>query len=282
MTAPRPVYDVIALLVADVDGTLLTPEKTLTVNAIAAVRRLAIAGVGFTLVSSRPPRGLASLVAALDVKLPFAAFNGGALVRPDLSIIETRRLSSRAASEMLGLLDRHDVEAWVFADGDWRSRNADGPYVAANRRALGFDPVIVPGFEDVIDRVDKIVGVSDRPARLAEVEEEARRLLEGEATVNLSNACYLDVTHPEANKGRAVEAICRLMGADLRQTAVIGDMTNDVAMFEIAGLAIAMGQAPDAVKASADIVTTSNAEDGFSKAVENLVLPRAARRRASL
>ena len=75
-----------------------------------------------------------------------------------------------------------------------------------------------------------------------------------------------------------MEALCALLGIDLRQTAVIGDMTNDVSMFEIAGLAIAMGQAPDAVKASADIVTTSNAEDGFSRAVENLILPRAARR----
>ena len=280
MAAPRRVHDAIALLVADVDGTLVTPEKTLTTNATAAVRQLSAAGVGFTLVSSRPPRGLAGLVATLDLKLPFAAFNGGALIRPDLGIIETHRLSASAASAALDLLDRRDVEAWVFADGDWRLINPGGPYVAANRRTVGFDPVIVQGFEDVIDRIDKIVGVSDRPARLAEVEEEARRLLQDKATINLSNACYLDVTHPKANKGRAVEAICGLLGIDLRQTAVIGDMTNDVGMFEIAGLAIAMGQAPDVVKVSADVVTRSNAEDGFASAVENLILPRAARRRA--
>lgn len=278
MAAPRNLHDAIALLVADVDGTLVTPEKALTTNAMAAVRRLSAAGVGFTLVSSRPPKGLASLVAILDVKLPFAAFNGGALVRPDLSIIETHRLSSRAAAAALDLFHRRDVEAWVFADGDWRLRNPGGPFVASNRRTVGFDPMIVQEFEDVIDRIDKIVGVSDRPARLAEVEEEARRLLEGEATINLSNACYLDVTHPQANKGRAVKAICGLLGIDVLQTAVIGDMTNDVAMFDIAGLAIAMGQAPEMVKASADIVTRSNAEDGFFGAVENLILPRVARR----
>ena len=281
MAAPRPVHEAISLLVADVDGTLVTPEKTLTADAMAAVHNLSEAGVSFTLVSSRPPRGLAGLVATLDLKLPFAAFNGGALVRPDFSIIETHRLSSRTASAMLELLDRHDIEAWVFAEGDWRLRNPDGPYVASNRRTVGFDPTLVQGFEDVIDRIDKIVGVSDHPARLAQVEMEARRLLQGEATINLSNACYLDVTHPDANKGRAVEALCGLLDIDLRQTAVIGDMTNDVAMFEIAGLAIAMGQAPDVVKKSADVVTGSNAEDGFSWAVENLILPRAARRLAA-
>jgi Cof subfamily protein (haloacid dehalogenase superfamily) len=281
MAPPRPFQGVIALLIADVDGTLVTPERTLTPNARSAVRRLSEAGVGFTLVSSRPPRGLASLVATLDLKLPFAAFNGGALVRPDFGIIKTHQLSSRAASAALDLLGRRDVEAWVFADGDWRLRNPDSPYVANNRRTVGYDPKIVQGFYDVIDRINKIVGVSDRPARLADIEEEARRLLHGEATINLSNACYLDITHPEANKGRAVEALCGLLHTDLRETAVIGDMTNDVAMFEIAGLAIAMGQAPDGVKASADIVTGSNAENGFSTAVESLILPRAAQQRTA-
>jgi hydroxymethylpyrimidine pyrophosphatase-like HAD family hydrolase len=64
------------------------------------------------------------------------------------------------------------------------------------------------------------------------------------------------------------------VGADLADTIVIGDMTNDVAMFRVAGFAIAMGQAPAAVQAEASAVTAANTEDGFAKAVEALVLPR--------
>ena len=264
----------IALLVADVDGTLLTPEKALTRRARIAVRRLSLAGIDFTLVSSRPPRGMVDLVSALALKIPFAAFNGGALLDPDQRLIEAHRLPATVARAMLDLLARRGVDAWVFADGDWRLRNPAGPFVADHRRTVGFDPVTVVDFADVMDRIDKIVGVSDSPPRLAAVEAEARAQFHGRATINLSQICYLDITHLEANKGAAVLALCAKLGLDPRRAAVIGDMMNDVAMFQVAGLAIAMGQAPDAVRAGADNVTTSNGDEGFAHAVAQFILPR--------
>ena len=266
--------DGIALLVADVDGTLLTPDKAVTRKARTAVRRLSSAGIAFTLVSSRPPRGMADLVSALALKIPFAAFNGGALVHPDLRLIEAHRLPEAVARAVLELFARRGVDAWVFADGDWRLRNPDGPYVADHRRTMGFDPVTVADFTDVMGRVDKIVGVSDSPSRLAALEAEARALFPGRVTINLSQTSYLDVTDVQANKGRAVQALCAMLGLDPRRVAVIGDMMNDVAMFDVAGLAVAMGQAPDTVKAEADVVTTSNRDDGFANAVGQFVLSR--------
>lgn len=106
------------------------------------------------------------------------------------------------------------------------------------------------------------------------MEAEARSLFLGRATINLSQTSYLDVTDVLANKGGAVLALCTNLGLDLRQAAVIGDMMNDLSMFQVAGLAIAMGQAPDAVRAGADNVTTSNGEEGFANAVAQFVLPR--------
>ena len=279
MTA-RPLPDRITLLVTDVDGTLVTPDKTLTAAASAAVGRLAAAAIGFTLVSARPPRGMATLISTLGIKLPFAAFNGGAIVSPDMSIIRAHHLSKRAARATLDLLAGHGVDAWVFADDDWRLRNPSGPHVADHRHTVGFDPVVVQDFEGVIDRIDKIVGVAERPADLAEIEKAARALLAGQATVNLSQTFYLDFTHPQANKGEAVRAVCEILRLDPLQVAVIGDMMNDVSMFQVAGFAIAMGQALDAVKARADAVTRSNAEEGFSSAVDRWILSRAREKRA--
>jgi len=177
---------------------------------------------------------------------------------------------------MLTLLAARGVDAWVYADGDWRLRNPDGPKVGLERLTLGFDPTRVEGFEDVIERIDKIVGVLDDHARLAKVETEARRLLGDAAAIQRSQPYYLDVTHPLANKGEAVSALCRRIGVDLERTAVIGDMFNDVAMFARAAFSIAMGQSPAAVKHSADAVTLANTQDGFAYAVERLILPRAA------
>jgi hypothetical protein len=91
----------------------------------------------------------------------------------------------------------------------------------------------------------------------------------------LSQTYYLDVTHAKANKGSALRAIAAYAGLGLESMAAIGDMANDLAMLEIAGYAIAMGNAPDGVKAKVDDVTASNRDEGFAKAVTNLVLPRA-------
>jgi len=266
----------IALLISDIDGTLLTPDKTLTPGAAAAVRRLAEAGVGFTLVSSRPPRGMSALVTELNVRLPLGAFNGGSLVAPDLGLIEAHRLSPRIARAALALFAERNVNAWVFAAGDWRLLNPDAPNVPLEKRTIGFDPVVVESFEDVIGCIDKIVGVSNDHALLTRVEAEARALIAGKAAIVRSQPYYLDVTNPNADKGYAVAALCRLIGVDLRQTAVIGDALNDVAMFAKAGFSITMGQASDEVKAQADAITLANTCDGFASAVDRLILPRAA------
>jgi len=264
------------MLIADVDGTLVTPQKILTPAAVAAVRHLGRAGIKFTIISSRPPRGMAPVVEGLDIRLPFAAFNGGSLMASASTLIEAHRLAPGVAQEMLGLLAARGVDAWVYAAGDWRLREPDGPEVGLERLTLGFGPTRVDGFEDVIDRIDKIVGVSNDYARLTSVEAEARQRLGGAAAIQRSQAYYLDVTHPRANKGEAMSALCQRIGVELRRTAVIGDMFNDVAMFARAAFSIAMGQSPAAVKHSADAVTLANTEDGFAYAVERLVLPRAA------
>lgn len=262
----------IALLISDVDGTLLTPDKVLTPGAVAAVRRLGAAGVGFTLISSRPPRGMARLVTELDIRLPFGAFNGGSLVEPDLSLIETHRLGPDIARKMLALLSERAVDAWVFAGGDWLLRDPDGSNVPRERLTVGFEPKVVEGFDDVIGCVDKITGVSDDFALLARVEAEAQALIGGKAAIVQSQPAYLDVTNLKANKGDAVTALCQRIGVDLSRTAVIGDMFNDVAMFAKGGFSIAMGQSPEAVKSRADAVTLSDREGGFASAVDRLIL----------
>jgi Cof subfamily protein (haloacid dehalogenase superfamily) len=263
-------------VISDIDGTLVTPSKVLTPGARAAVRRLAAAGVGFTLVSSRPPRGMAALVAQLGVKLPFGAFNGGSLVAADMSVIATHRLAPSVARRMLALLTERRVPAWVFADGDWLVRDALGAAVLRERRGLGFAPKLVDGFGAVLGRIDKIVGVSEDEALLGRLEGEAHAVIGGAAAITRSQRRHLDVTHPLANKGEAVRALGARLGVDTRRVAVIGDSFNDVPMFVRAGLSIAMGQGPAAVRAQASAVTLSNAEDGFAQAVARLILPRAA------
>ncbi len=271
MSAPRA----LRLFISDIDGTLVTPDKSLTPGAIAAVRDLASAGIGFTVVSSRPARGMRAIADALQLKLPFAAFNGGSIVAADGGLISAKRLSPEAARRAIALFQGRKLEVWGFADDSWLVLALQGPHVDHERHTVGFDPTLVGSFEAVIDRLDKLVAVSDDRGLLAAVEGEAQGALDGLANARRSQLYYLDVTHPEADKGHAVRALCAAIGVSPDETAVIGDQANDIAMFKVAGLAIAMGQSTDEVKSSAALVTEPNTADGFAHAVERFVLPRA-------
>ena len=268
------------LFVSDIDGTLVTPDKLLTAAASEAVAELRSAGVPFSVVSSRPPRGMRRIVEALDLELPFAAFNGGSVVEAGGNVLQAHRLDAATAAAVLGLIERAGVRPWVFADDAWLLKDPNGPKVERERTTVNFEPSVVASFDAVIDRVDKIVAASDDVGLLDRVEAALRAKLGAGANVERSQSYYVDVTHRLANKGEAVRAIAARAGADLGRTIVIGDMTNDVAMFRVAGFAIAMGQGPDTVKAAAGAVTASNAEDGFAKAVRSLVLPRLAAMKA--
>ena len=271
----------IRLVVSDVDGTLVTTDKRLTPAAIEAVRAIRAAGVCFSLISSRPVRGIAAVAGALEVREQMAAFNGGTLFEPGGQVLEAHHLDPAAARDAIALFEKDGVGVWVDADGAWQLKDPAGPHVEHEHHTIGFGPTVVASFEAVIDRVDKIVAVSDDHGRLDQVTEAAKAALAGRAAVERSQAYYLDVTHPLANKGDGVRALCRRMGVPPESTAVLGDMFNDMAMFAVAGFSIAMGQSPDRVKAAARAVSpSSNDEDGFARAVREILLPRLAGERA--
>ncbi len=258
------------LLISDVDGTLVTSDKVLTPAAIASADRLETASIGLTLISARPPRGMMHVIGPMQIKLPFAAFNGGVIVSPDGTVLQSHPLAFELAARVVKILEDGGVDVWVFAGEDWLLKNADHPNVSRERHTVNFEPTVVSDVNRIDAPIGKIVGVSSDYDRLDACEAAAREALAGVASVTRSQKYYLDISSLAATKGQGVAALCELIGTPLARTAVIGDMYNDISMFDVAGLAIAMGQAPDAVKARAQKITRSNAEDGFATAVENL------------
>jgi Cof subfamily protein (haloacid dehalogenase superfamily) len=265
----------ISLVVSDVDGTLVTTDKRLTERSRAAVTRLGEAGIGFSIISSRPPFGLRMLVEALALRLPIGAYNGGALVEPDLTVIEQSLLAPATARQAMAVLRSGGLDIWIFAGERWLADRAQGPYVEKEIRTIRVQPTVAASLENHLDRVAKMVGVSGDFARVADCEAAARRALGDRATVARSQAYYLDVTPPRTDKGVALANLARRLGVPPAEIASLGDMENDVAMFRNSSFSIAMGNADAAVKRAAHAVTLSNDEDGFAVAVEDIILPRA-------
>lgn len=269
MTAPQ--HD-IRLVLADVDGTLVTREKILTPRAIRAVQALRERNIVFTITSGRPPRGMEMLIQPLALSAPLAGFNGGMVVRPDLSLIEALHLPRAIAEKTLALLKAHQIPAWVYTSTEWLVPDANGPHVAREEWTVKFPPRETQDLETALDDVVKITGVSDDTALMQSVASTLQRELGTEASAALSQPYYVDITHPHANKGGVVHTLERLLNIPAASMLTMGDQPNDVLMFRASGSSIAMGQASETVKASATWTTASSEEDGFAKGIERFVL----------
>ena len=267
----------ISLLVSDIDGTLVTGDKQLSDANIRAARALAKAGVRLSLVSSRPPIGFAMLREPLHLDVPLGAFNGGAILHPDFSVIEEVHVPADAARIAVDAFAECGIDAWLFTNDHWYVLDAEGAYVPKERLTIAHDPIVVSSFEPYYGMVGKLVGSSRAFDNVERCEAVLQRRLAGRASAKRSQRYYLDVTPHGADKGHAVRRIAAALGVDLDEVAVIGDMNNDMPMFEVASHRIAMGNGTDALKAKATFVTTDNEHDGFAVAADRYILPRARR-----
>ncbi len=265
----------IKLVLSDVDGTLVTKQKVLLDTTVAAVRRLADAGIMFAITSSRPPQGLMHLVEPLNITTPIAGFNGGLITDTNNNEMHKTALHANSAQHAIEVLDGRGVDIWVFFGNEWLVTNPQGDYVAHEQKTIRYAPRVVEDFGPYVAGVTKIVGSSTKADHLKETEEIMRERLGTRASVSLSQAYYLDVTHEEANKGTAVMALSDMYGIDPSEICTIGDMENDVRMFEKSGFSVAMGNANPQVKARAKAVTGTNEEGGWGAAMEKYVLPYA-------
>jgi Cof subfamily protein (haloacid dehalogenase superfamily) len=258
-----------------VDGTLVTQDKVLTDAAVDAVRRLHDAGLRFAITSGRPPRGMQMLVDPLDLHTPIAAFNGGLLVDRHMNVIEQRTIPQDLVGQVIDLMKSFELDVWIYRGADWFVTDPKGPHVDREAWTVKFDPTVVDDYQDLTDDVAKIVGISDDHDAVQKASEAAHEQFGKHVTAAASQPYYLDVTHPDANKGFVARYLAKEYDLEESEIATMGDMPNDILMFEHSGLSIAMGNADPEAKEAADEVTDSNEDEGFAKAVDRFVLPAA-------
>lgn len=262
----------IRLVLADVDGTLVTPEKELTADAIAAVHELHEAGILFAITSGRPPRGMAMLVGPLQLESPIAAFNGGLLVNPDMTPIDERTIAEDLVEPIATFIGSFGLVVWLYRGADWFVPDLKGPHVAREAWTVKFDPKPMTSVAALTDHVVKIVGVSDDHEAVEKASAATHDRFGDKVAAAASQPYYLDVTHPDANKGAVARYLAGRYRLEASEIATIGDMANDCLMFAHSGLSIAMGNADRDVKRATRRVTDSNEQEGFAKAMKRFVL----------
>ena len=264
----------IRLVITDIDGTLLTKEKLLTPSSVQAVRRLNEAGILFGVTTGRPPFGARMLIEPLPGLKFIAGFNGGIVVRRDFSLFKQNLLAPAAAEQAARIILEHDMDVWVYTEKDWFVRDLRAYRVDREERTVQFSPKVTPTFDGLFERVAKIVGASENYETVARCEKNVQERCGSSVSAARSQPYYLDVTHPNANKGEVVLMASEFSGIPPQEIATIGDMPNDITMFNKSGVSIAMGNANPEVQRAATYVTASNQEEGFTAAIDDFILPR--------
>lgn len=264
----------IRLLIADVDGTLVDQQKRLSDAAVDAVRALHDADVLFAVTSGRPPKGMAMLVDPLNLRTPLAGFNGGIFVHRDMTVIEQKTVPDDLVAPIAEVISSFDLDVWIYQGADWYVPDPDGAHVDKESRTVQFSPKIMQNVTDHSTSVAKIVGVSDDHDAVNAAAGAVHDRFGNRVAASTSQPYYLDVTHPDANKGAVAKYLAAQYKIGPEQIATIGDMPNDILMFEHSRLTVAMGNADEKVKKAATEVTDSNDDDGFAKAVERFILPQ--------
>ena len=271
MTEVKPANRV-ALVLSDIDGTLLDNDKNLTPGAPAAVQHLYRAGIRFTLASARPPRLTRELVRELHVCEPIACFNGALFVSADGIVLHQLPMTPSDAQQVANHIFQSGFDLWVYAGTDWYVSNPTGPHVEHQEELMKCKATPLHTHDMSLFHVLKLVGVSDDHAAVAKAEKQMAELCCMSISATRSSPYYLDVTDARANKGQVALTLSQMLHIPTSRIAAIGDMNTDALMFRQTGVSIAMGNALDDVKAQAKFVTKSNEEDGFAYAMDRFVL----------
>ena len=260
----------IALVVSDIDGTLITSNHEVTESTKNAAGKLYERGIELALASSRPPRSIVPLADALNLKGPFAAFNGALVVRRNGEVLARSVLSTEIIARVKAIADHFEIGVWLYDELDWWAPWRDA-FVDREEHTSGFAPRIEGYAERIAGDANKLTVVG-KPELVALAERRVLTELGDQVAASKSKPRFLDVTSYGVHKGTVVVRLAELLDIQTGRVAVIGDGPNDVEMFRQAGVSIAMGQAVDEVKEAAGNVTSSNDDEGWARGIEQYVL----------
>jgi Cof subfamily protein (haloacid dehalogenase superfamily) len=260
----------IVLVISDIDGTLITSNHEITEATCAAAQMLYDKGINLSLASSRPPRSILPFAEALNLRAPFAAFNGAMVTTLDGTVVAASVITPLVIRRVKAIADEFGLGVWLYDRSEWWVSRRDA-FVDREEHTSGFSPRI-DGYNERLTRDANKLTVVGKPELVAQAEQRVLIELNGEVAASRSKPRFLDVTARGMHKGAAVIRLAEIFNVSTSQVAVIGDGPNDIDMFKQAGVSIAMGQAVDDVRDAADFATTSNDDEGWARGIETYVL----------
>ncbi|HEY9644036.1 MAG TPA: Cof-type HAD-IIB family hydrolase [Coleofasciculaceae cyanobacterium] len=270
----------IRLLVLDLDGTTVGASNQIRSQVLQAIQAVQDRGVQVAIATGRMYRSALRFHQALNSQLPLMTYQGALIKDPTTEQI-TRHLTV-SQDFVLQLLDyfeqpelRHRLSVHAYIDDRLYVRELTQDSLEYAERS-NIEPIAVGDLRQAIAHGEptKLLAMSQQTELIDQLLVSLRqRYAPEQLYFTKSVATFFEATHPSANKGNAVKYLAEaVLGLQAENVMAIGDNFNDLEMIQYAGVGVAMGNAPDAVKAAADWVAPDVELDGVAAAIEQFVL----------
>ena len=262
----------IRFLALDLDGTLVPHTLKISERNIAAVKAARDAGVTVTVATGRMHKSALPYVKQLGVEVPVITYNGGLVTELGTGeVLRKVELEKDLTQEMLELCREKGWYVQAYQD--------DRLLVGKDsEKARKYSHVAGVPFEAIgddlwkIDKATKLLTIGTDEVEQAEIAEAFHRLFDHRGNIAQSLGTYVEITAPEAEKGKAVAFLCERLGISQDEVMAMGDADNDLGMLKFAKLGVAMGGAREEVKKIANHITGLCEEDGVAQAIEKYIL----------
>lgn len=278
----------IKLIAIDIDGTLLTPQGQITPRTRAAIRAAQHAGIIVTLATARRYSGAQAVAEALGIALPLIVYDGTLIVsHPSRAILASQTLNLELVQQTIEIFRQYSIQPVIhpcengscIKEEVWTGPAQDDnpglapylgaagervkrmPYAVLNARATETLRVVAFAEEEILEQILPAVTSLDCSWNFA--------------PYGSYGSAELAVLPSGCSKASGVASLAAHYQIALEQVMALGDSYNDREMLRMVGLGIAMGQAPEPVKAAAKAVTATNLEDGVALAIERYALTTA-------
>lgn len=265
------------LIVLDVDGTLLTNEKTITARMRATLLKVQQMGIRLVLASGRPTYGVVSLAKELEMDKNggfILSYNGGQIINAQTNeLLFEKRVNPEFIPYIERKAKKNGFAVFTYCEDTIITNDASNAHVIREAELNGMHLRETDVFSEAIDfHPCKVMLAGDDEEALVGLENHWKKRLAGTLDVFRSETYFLEVVPQFIDKANTLSVLLQKLNIATENVLAIGDGVCDVTMLQLAGMGIAMGNAQDSVKACADVVTLSNEEDGVAVALEKAIL----------
>lgn len=286
----------IRLIAIDMDGTILSPDHTISQKNKKAILDAQSNGIEVMIATGRSFSEAFDPISSEGLNLSYICLNGADVRNKYGELLSATHIDEDDIKKITSILDAHEIDHQLFVDTIVYTKSIEGPIDAFIQLAevAGQVPPVdeirqevmkrveedaliqVDSFDELIEQrgseIYKVFGTSFDREKLDKARAELNSL--PGLAVSSSGAGNLEITHIHAQKGIALENYAKSKGIAMEHVMAIGDNYNDLSMMERAGRSVAMGHAPDDIKAACTTVTTTNENDGVGLAIEAILQPQ--------